>query len=146
MTSSRELPDQEPSSASRTVTVEPTKPANGQRRALSALRRELDDKEFSSPAVQRLLVDEIERLEAEVRELVSFRERYFQSERRAAVLEQKGKDNNAFEILSLTCITVGGAAIGYAPNVWTVGASGWVALGLGGLLVVGGVVAKAVKS
>ena len=35
------------------------------RRAFSKLRRELTDEELSSPAVQRLLLDDIERLEKE---------------------------------------------------------------------------------
>lgn len=142
-----ELPDQEPLAESITASPEPAK-AKARRKALSNLRRELSDQELTSPAVQKLLLDEIDRLEEDNTELVGYRGRFYESDKRAAVLEQKSRVSVAYEIISLSCITVGGAAIGYAPSAWTVEQqpSGYMFLVFGIVLVIGGVVAKAVKS
>ena len=60
-----ERPDQEPAGGG----VRPVISAEKGRRSFAKLRRELSDDELSSPAVQRLLIDDIERLEREVAEL-----------------------------------------------------------------------------
>jgi hypothetical protein len=64
----------------------------------------------------------------------------------ARVLEQKSRVSTAHEVISMSCITVGGAAIGYAPSIWSSQPTGVIALVFGVVLVVGGVVAKAIKS
>ena len=145
MATTLDLPDQEPPGVAAAPGPEPAKSRSG-RRALSSLRRELSDKELLAPAVQKLLVDEIERLEEENGGLATFRGRFHEADKKAAVLEQNGKASVAYEIISLTCITVGGAALGYAPAVWTAQPSGYIALGFGAILVAGGVAAKAIKA
>ena len=66
-----EKPDQEPSSevtiANRPVAAVKAKVG---RKAFSGAHRELNDTELSSPAVQKLLLDEIDRLERENNELI----------------------------------------------------------------------------
>jgi len=56
------------------------------RRAFSKLRRELTDEELSSPAVQRLLIDDIERLEKENGKLSDYQDSYYTADKKAAVL------------------------------------------------------------
>lgn len=140
-----EPPDQEPRGVVGAPGPEPTK-SPSRRKALSSLKRDLSDEELASPAVQKLLLDEIERLEEENTELSGFRARFHDCDKRAAVLDQKSKVNTAQEIISLSCITIGGAALGYAPSVWNVQPTGSMALIFGLVLVLFGVFAKAIKS
>ena len=137
--------DQEPQPSSSQPAPEPAK-SRSSRRALSSLRRELSDKELLSPAVQKLLLDEIDRLEGEHAELSGFRGRFHEADKRAAVLEQKNSINTGQEIVSITCITIGGALIGYAPSVWASPPTGAVVLISGAVLIVLGVVAKVVRA
>lgn len=137
--------DQEPPGLSPKPGPEPTK-GKVRRKALTSLRRELSDKELLSPAVQKLLLDEIDRLEEDNTELAGYRSRFHDADKKAAILQQKQTTSIAHEIISLSCITVGGAAIGYAPSVWASQPTGGVALAFGVVLVLGGIVAKAVKS
>lgn len=146
MTTNQEAPeDQEPLGQSLVPEAEPTK-GKGRRRAFASSHRELSDKELLSPAVQKLLLDEIDRLEGDNAELGGYRSRFHDADKKAAVLQQKQAISIAHEIISLSCITVGGAALGYAPSVWTSQPTGGIALAFGVVLVFGGIVAKAVKS
>lgn len=67
-----ELPDTEPQETAEGGPQPVLKGTSG-RKSFAKLRRELSDEELSSPAVQRMLIDEIERLDAERTELASFR-------------------------------------------------------------------------
>lgn len=146
MSSILEAPeDQEPTGVASTSGPEPAK-SRSSRKALSALRRELSDKELLSPAVQKLLLDEIDRLENEQVELSGFRTRFHDADKRAAVLEQKNSINIGQEIVSTACITIGGALLGYAPSVWANQPTGALALICGAILVVLGIVAKVVRA
>ncbi|KQV51334.1 hypothetical protein [Duganella sp. Root336D2] len=146
MTINTEAPeDREPLGATPEPGPEPTK-GRVRRKALGSLRRELSDKELLSPAVQKLLLDEIDRLEEDNTELAGYRSRFHEADKKSAILEQKQATSNAHEIISLACVTVGGAALGYAPSVWSSQPTGGIALAFGVLLVISGIVAKAVKA
>ncbi|WP_287591786.1 hypothetical protein ACS18Q_17510 [Vibrio sp. Vf1514] len=116
------------------------------RRSFTKLRRELEEEELNSPAVQKLLIDEIERLERENIDLVNYQDKYYQVDKAKAVLDQKLKTSISQEIISGVCMTVGAASLGYAPTLWAHQPSGWIAIIFGGVLIVGGIIAKAVKS
>jgi hypothetical protein len=137
--------DQGPTEVPPQQGVEPAK-GKSRRKALTSLRRELSDKELLSPAVQKLLLDEIDRLEEENTELAGYRSRFYDADKKAAVLNQKQNINGAHEIISLACITIGGAALGYAPSVWSSQPTGAISLIFGLVLVVAGILAKAIKS
>lgn len=115
------------------------------RRSFSKLRRELDEDELNTPAVQKLLIDDIERLERENNELVDYRDRYYQANTEKAVLNQKLRSSISQEIVSVVCMTVGAAALGYAPALWSNQPAGWIAIAFGGVLILGGILAKAVR-
>lgn len=115
------------------------------RRSFSKLRRELSDDELSSSAVQRMLIDEIERLEVERIELSSYQSQFHLADKRAAILAEKFKGKIAIEIIHLACMSVGAAALGYAPSIWANQPTGWMAAIFGVVLLVAGLAAKAVK-
>ena len=50
------------------------------RQALSNVPRELSEEEISSPAVQRMLLDELDRLETEAGELGEFKDRFYSAD------------------------------------------------------------------
>jgi hypothetical protein len=132
---------EEPTGAPPSDTV---KPKSG-RRSFSKLPRELSEKELASPAVQKMLVDEIERLETECDELSSYRPKFHDADKRAAILEEKFKGKISIDILQTGCLTVGAAALGYAPSITTGQPSAWMIAIFGVVLVIAGLTAKAVK-
>lgn len=126
------------------ISAGPESAAKG-RRSLSKIRRELSDDELSSPAVQRMLIDEIERLERENTDLREFRDRFYSADKKAALLEERSKKLLSGEIIFGACLTIGAAAIGYAPAAWSDQPSGYLSLIFGGVLVVGGICSRLVQ-
>lgn len=138
-------PDVEPSEPSETVTAVTPK-GNSGRRSFLNLRRELTDEELASPAVQRMLLDELERLDQECEDLRLFRDRFHTCDKLAGILEERFKSKVSLEIMHVTCFLISGSSLGYAASNW--GAEPTVsilALIFGGVLAVAGVVAKVVK-
>lgn len=134
--------DVAPEDTGEPVEISPTKG----RRAFSNLRRELTDDELSSPAVQRLLLDDIERLEKENGRLGGYQDLYYAADKNAAVLREKLKTHVALEVIFGVCLTIGAALMGYAPSLWSSEkADGQIALGLGVILIIGSIVSKLVE-
>lgn len=136
--------DVEPEEPSGVKPSETVKPKSG-RRSFSKLPRELSEKELASPAVQKMLVDEIERLETECDDFSSYLSKFHEADKRAAVLEEKFKGKISADILQTGCLTVGAAALGYAPSITTGQPSAWMVAIFGVVLVIAGLAAKAVK-
>lgn len=136
-----EPPDQEPQAPTAQAIV----PAPKGRQSLARVRRELSEDELASPAVQRLLVEDLERLQHEAVDLGEYRERYHVADKRAAVMEEKLKLSVAGEVVFGVCLSAGAAILGYAPLLWEKQPNGWIAVTLGGLLMVGGVVSRVVR-
>lgn len=117
------------------------------RKAFRKVRRELSDEELASPAVQRLLIDEIERLEKESGELKLFRNDYYEADKNLGIKTEKLKVSIAQDVMFGVCLSVGSGMIGLAPSIWNpnnhFGPSVLVA---GAILIVGGIVAKVVRT
>lgn len=92
-----------------------------------------------------MILEEIERQREENTALRVYRDKFYQSETQRAVLSEKIKSKLSIEIISTACLAVGAAAIGYAPAAWNAQPSGWMALAFGGVLIVAGIVSKAVR-
>lgn len=116
------------------------------RPAFRKLRRELNDDELASPAVQRMLIDDLESLAEESSKLKEYQDKYHTADKQAAVLEEKLKERVSQDIVFGVCLTVGAAALGYAPTIWdTKEPSGWFAIAFGVILIVSGIASKVVK-
>lgn len=115
------------------------------RKSFSRLRRELTDEELAAPAVQRMLLDEIERLDSELTDQRQYRDQFHEVDKVHAALQEKFKTKISIEILHVACIAIGGAALGYATSNWGSQPVGWISLVFGGVLLVAGIIAKAVK-
>ncbi len=116
----------------------PQAKAPSSRKSLTNLRRELSDDELKSPAVQKLLIDEIERLEEEAATAKQYVPRFYTADKKSAVLEEKLTTARSSEIIHIACITVGGVSLGATSASWILGV-------IGGVLIVAGIAAKAVK-
>lgn len=114
--------------------------------AYSGLNRALTLEELAAPGVKKLLLEERERLQEDNSLLRAYEEKFHASDKEVAVLRGKLTRSNAWEILSVGCFVIGAAALGYVPAVWNAQPTGWIMLVGGALLIVIGIVAKAVKS
>ncbi len=108
------------------------------RQALSNVRRELSEEEISSPAVQRMLLDELDRLETEAGELREFKDRFYSADKDAAVLRERLRASVARD----SGLAIGAAMLGLVPSLWAFQPIGWVVTALGVSLVVFALVAK----
>jgi len=124
--------------------AEPT-PPSGRRQALRDLRRQLSDDELTSPGVQKLLLDALEQADAKCEELAGYLARFHEADKRAAVLEEKLRTQTALEIAFGVGTGLGGAIVGLAPVFWNQQPQGYIVLVVGCLLIVGSVIARAVK-
>lgn len=137
-----EKPDVEPADEG----LETPLPSPKGRQSFRQVRRELTEDELSSPAAQRLLLDELERLDSENSDLKSFQGKFHAADKRAGILDEKLKRHTALEILSSGALLAGALALGYAPKVWSSDATGPMLVALGVILVAAGIWAKAVRA
>jgi hypothetical protein len=104
--------DQEPKEGAQPIIEQPKTP-----RAYSALRRELTEDEGSHPVVHRLLLNDLDRLEQEVSVLTGLRDKYHESDRDKAVLEEKLKCKKTSELLQDASLGVGFLLLGLVPSL-----------------------------
>lgn len=107
------------------------------------VRRELSEEELASPAVQRLLLSDHDRVERECERLKSFEDEYYKCDKKVAVLEEKLKKSTASEVLYTCCVSTGSLLAGVSGIYWN--NKGWILLCIGVALVMGGVIFKFVK-
>lgn len=131
----RELPASQPS-------ITPPAPATGRRLAFQDLKRTLTNEELANPGTQKLILEMLTSAELDRDEFKAYVPRYYESDKRASVLEEKLRTNKSNEILTGTCIGLGGTIIGLAPTFWSNGSVGPITLGLGLLFVIGGVAGR----
>jgi Ca2+-dependent lipid-binding protein len=125
-------------------TSERSSESSKSRKAFSKLRRELSDDELNSPAVQKLLLDNLDELENWNFELETFQDRFHEADKAKAILEEKIKSIQSSEILYTFTLTIGAAIMGLAPTFWITG-YGWLIIAVGFLLVIGGLISKFAK-
>lgn len=117
---------------------------HGGRRSLSRLRREMTDEELSQPAVQKMMMDELDRLDRERDDLLPYRDRFAEADKQCAILAEKLKPKVAADVFFGSCTTIGSIMVGLAPSAWSVGIVGYASLGLGVALVGAGIAAKVI--
>ncbi|MFB9151054.1 hypothetical protein [Roseovarius ramblicola] len=118
----------------------------GQRQPFINLRRELSEEELSNSGVQKMMLAEVERLDAENDKLQDVQLQYHQKDKQVAVFEEKFKAKVAIEVISTGMITVGSVLLGLAYGAWDKAPLGLFFLASGVALVILAVVAKAIKS
>ncbi|WP_034159574.1 hypothetical protein [Sphingomonas sp. ERG5] len=114
------------------------------RRSLSRMRREMTDEELSNSGVQKIMMDDVDRLEGEKAHLETFVERFHKADKENAVLKEKAKVRIASDISFGTFLTIGAAAVGYSPVVEKVPNASSILVAIGIFLMAGGLASKVV--
>lgn len=119
------------------------------------LNRQLNEADLETPAVQRILLGEVDKLENQNFDLVDIvkvkdkkidelRDKHHQIDRDFAVLEEKVKTSKSQEILYSFCLTSGSIIIGFSKSVWETG-YGILFVIVGFLLIIGAIISKAIR-
>jgi hypothetical protein len=119
--------------------------ATGRRQAFRDIRRQLTETDLASAGVQKLILDELERAEADCEIAEGYIERYHTADKRAAVLEERLRTQTAIEIFFGVGIGLGCTLIGLAPYFWDASPRGPILLGVGIALVAGSTIGRRVK-
>ncbi len=110
----------------------------------SKLKREISEDDLKHPAVQRLLLNEIDSLESKNDALNKFKVSFYQIDKDNAILKEKLKTHSAIEILYGFSLTIGSALLGLSSLIWDSG-KGWTLILIGGILLIGGLISKFAK-
>ena len=110
----------------------------------SKLRRELSDEDLVNPAVQKLLLSEIDKLEIKVFGLEELQKKFHDVDKAKAILEEKLKTHNSLELLYSFCLAIGSGILGLS-SLFKISEYGWIFLAVGGLLIIGGLLSKYIK-
>jgi hypothetical protein len=110
----------------------------------SRIRREISEEDLASPAVQRILLGEVDKLQSQVTELQEIESQFHSVDKKAAILEEKLKAVNSHEVLYSLSLTIGSIIIGLSSMIWEKG-YGWAAIAIGSILVVGGIASRVIK-
>jgi len=108
------------------------------------MRREMTDEELGNSGVQKVLMDDLDRLEAENADLRRYMDRFHEADKENAVLKEKNKYNLASDIAFGGFMTIGASAIGYSPVLAPVPHASEIALWIGVILLIAGIVSKAI--
>jgi phosphate starvation-inducible protein PhoH len=112
---------------------------------LQGARRQLSAEELSSPIVSRFLIEEIERLDTEVRDLRGFRDRFHERDKEVSLLTNQQEHLQSMNLRDAAVLGVGAAGLGGAPSYIAISNFGWVFFGLS-LILVGLTFVKRTKS
>lgn len=137
---------EEPDDGDQNVTDIGTPQPKGRRLSFGKVRRDLTEEELSSSGVQKMLLDELDRMDGVEDELKSVAANYYEARTSLAVSEEKLKTHNAFDILSTGSIAIGsllfGAAFSFNQDVQKF----WVLVATSLVLIAIGVIAKVFKA
>jgi CBS domain-containing protein len=105
----------------------------------------LTKKEASSSGAVKMMLHNIARLETVVDEMKPFREKFHASDKLVGVLEERLKIRVAYEVLSMSMMAAGAALISFATSTWSTQPQAAILTAIGGILVIGAVVARIAK-
>lgn len=111
--------------------------------AYGNLARGLTGEELSQTGTQKLVLNDLAKAEAKVKELEPFRDKYYTILTEKCVLDEKLAKTKKAEILYSFCITSGGIIIGLAKIFYEKNADlAVIMITIGGLLILGGILFK----
>lgn len=106
--------------------------------AFEKLDRSLSEEDLKNPSIARILLNSIDTLTAENLELKAYKEKYYEADKKCAVLEQKAAGENRFQILYAASFGIGGVVFGV--SFATQGIIAWILFYCGLILLVLGVI------
>lgn len=118
---------------------------SGRRQALRDIRRQLSETDLANPGVQRMILDALERADSDCEIYQAYVGRYYEADKRAAILEERQHSVTAIEIMFGVCVGLGGALIGIGPLFWTEQPLGVLLMAMGFFLIAGATTARIIK-
>ena len=115
------------------------------RQSFGGLRRQLSEAELSGPGVQKMLLDEIDRLDGELAQMINIDGKFHSADKDVAVLREKFKSHTALELISTASLTIGSIGVGLVYGIKENPTFAWIVLVGGALLIIVGLWAKKVK-
>jgi hypothetical protein len=123
-------------------------PTSG-RQVFRDVRRQLTEAELATSGVQKIILDDYERAELRCADMEAYVNRYHETDKRAAVLEEKLKADRSIEVFFGVGTALGGAIVGLAPYVFDLfkdnRVPGSIALIVGAALMIGAAIGRAIK-
>lgn len=116
------------------------------RQSFGKVRRELTEEELDSSGVQKMLLDEVDRLEGAEFELKSTSEKFHRANTQLEVANQRLREHRASEIISTGTVSIGSILFGAAFNWKDDNTLFGLLVFVGLALIVIGVVAKVVRA
>jgi hypothetical protein len=118
----------------------------GRRLTFGKVRRELSEDELSSSGVQKMLLDELDRMNGAEGELKVVAGKYYEASTKLAVSSEKLKTHNGFDVISTGTIAVGSLLFGAAFSIKDNATMLATLIGLSIVLVIIGIVAKVMRA
>lgn len=114
------------------------------RRSLSHVSLELTEGELKNSGVQKLVLDDLYRQIEENEGLRGFQGKFYEADKRAEVLSEKLNKSRALDIMYSGLLTVGAALAGYGATAGPEQSSNPMLIGLGSILIVAALIARAI--
>ncbi|UGY08311.1 hypothetical protein [Phyllobacterium pellucidum] len=118
----------------------------GRRLSFGKVRRELTEDELGSSGVQKMLLDELDRMDGAEIELKTMSTRFHETNAALAVSQEKLKTHNAFDIISTGGIASGSLLFGVAFSLQGNDKLFWVLVALSVITVLVGILAKVIRA
>ncbi len=118
-----------------------SKPKRSYQKAHTFLKAE----DLATATGVQFLLDKIEELDFQNEELSSFREKFHEKDKEAALSDSKINAATSHEIIFGVCLSMGSIAIGIVPSISGIEKFGWLPYSVGGLgliLIVGAILSK----
>ena len=129
-----------------TKQTEGLSPTFGRRNALKDIRRQLTEDELANPGVQKLLIEMLEEADDVRQSLLEFENRFYESDKKAAILSEQLKNNTRIEVFFGVGIGLGCSIIGLTPFFMEINhVHGYITLALGVCITIGSVVGRVKK-
>jgi hypothetical protein len=126
--------------------IDGTPKSKGRRQSFGKVRRELTEDELGSSGVQKMMLDELDRMDGAETELKSISQKYYDTQSSLAVAKEKLKTHHAFDVLSTGTVAVGSLIFGAAFSTGQNDKLFWTLVVISGVLVVVGIAAKVLRS
>lgn len=137
---------EEPQSAGADSAVGQIPQAKKSRRSFGQVRRELTEEELGASGVQKMLLDELDRLEGVEADLKSISVKYYEFSAELQVANEKLRTHKAFDILSTGAVAVGSLLAGASFNWKDNGELFWWLIIISGILMLIGIIAKVIRA
>jgi hypothetical protein len=97
-----------------------TAPSAGRRPSFRDLHRQLTDEEMKQSGVQKLLIEDIERMEADCDTLQDYVEKYYVADKQVGILTEKLRTETALDIITSVGWLAGGALMSLSYSLWSI--------------------------